>query len=145
MSNLVEWAKLELDKIGSKDDEMQQMMNRDILQIVEMFSEQGHSGFTAGYALNIITRLLAWKPITPLTGEEDEWGEPFTGDLEKTQQNKRCSAVFRKHFDNSTAYYIDGKVFSDNGGETWWTNRDSHIPVSFPYVVPSKPERVILK
>jgi hypothetical protein len=146
MSNLVEWAKAELERIGGKDDEMQQAMNKDILQIVEVFSEQGHSGFSAGYALNIIKRLLNWKPITPLTGEDDEWCDvPSWDDGENSQQNKRCSAVFRKNFDNSTAYYINGKVFSDDGGKSWFTNRDSFVPITFPYVVPEKPERIIVE
>lgn len=140
MSNLIEWAKAELEKIGSQDDEMQQMMNKDILQIVEVFSEQGHTGFSASYALNIINRLLDWKPITALTGDDDEWVNTH-GD---TYQNKRCSAVFKKGKDNSTAYYIDGKIFSDDGGGTWYTSRESRIPVTFPYVVPEKPERIIL-
>lgn len=140
MSNLVEWAKSELKLIGGKDDEMQQMINRDILQIVETFSEQGHSGFTAPYAIQMIKRLLNWKPITPLTGENDEWTNVH-GD---TWQNKRCSAVFRKGTDNSTAYYIEGKVFSDDGGETWYTSKESFVPITFPYVVPEQPERVIL-
>jgi hypothetical protein len=144
MTNLVDWAKEELVRIGGQDDEMQQAMNRDILQIVETFSDQGHSGFSAGYALNIIKRLLNWKPILPLTGEDDEWGETYKGDEEKTQQNKRCSAVFRKNYDNSTAYYINGKVFSDDKGESWYTDRNSFVPVTFPYDVPEQPERIIL-
>lgn len=144
--SLVEWAKVELERIGGKDDEMQQMMNRDILQIVETFAEQGHTGFSASYALSIIKRLLDYKPITPLTGEDDEWGDvpPWDGG-KNSQQNKRCSAVFRSNFDNSTAYYVDGKVFSDDGGKTWWSSRDSHVPVIFPYTVPEKPERIILE
>jgi hypothetical protein len=146
MSNLVEWAKLELERIGDQNDSMQQSMNRDILQIVEMFSEQGHSGFSASYALNMITRLLDWKPITPLTGEDDEWCDVPKWDKDKNcQQNKRCSAVFRYNFDNSTAIYIDGKVFSDDGGKTWWNNRNSRVPVIFPYKIPDKPERIILE
>ena len=146
MSNLVEWAKSELDRLVKDDDELQKAINKDILEIVEKFSEQGHSGFSASYTLSIIKRLLDWKPITPLTGEESEWNDvPSYDDGSNTQQNKRCSAVFRKNFDNSTAYYIDGKVFSDDGGKTWFTSRDSRVPVTFPYVVPEKPERIILE
>jgi hypothetical protein len=141
MSNLVKWAKAELEHLGGKGDEMQNEMNKDILQIVEIFAEQGHSGFSASYALNIIKRLLDWKPITALTGEDDEWCEPYK---EGSQQNKRCSAVFRNNFDNSTAYYIDGKIFSDNGGKTWFTNRNSFVPITFPYKVPEQPEKIIL-
>lgn len=135
---MVEWAKKELELLGGQDDEMQQMINKNILQMVETFCEQGHTGFSASYALGIITRLLDWKPITPLTGEDDEWNDVGRG----TQQNKRCSAVFRE---NGEAYYIEGKVFSDNGGKSWFTNRNSRVPVTFPYTVPDKPEYIILE
>lgn len=146
MSNLVEWAENELDRLVKDGDEMQKSINEDILNIVKVFSEQGHSGFSASYSLNIIKRLLNWKPIQALTGEDDEWGEVQSYDKgDNTQQNKRCSAVFRKNFDNSTAYYIDGKAFSDDGGKTWFTNRESFVPVTFPYIVPEAPERIILK
>ena len=43
---------------------------------------------------------------------------------------------------DGTAYDIDGKVFSDDG-EVWYTNRNSRVNVTFPYVVPDKPEYVI--
>lgn len=141
MSNLVKWAEKELNRLVKNDDEMQQEINKDILEIVKVFSEQGHSGFSASYALNIITRLLDWKPIGALTGEEDEWIDVGNN----TCQNNRCSAVFRRGKDNSTAYYLDGKVFSDDGGETWYTNQDSVVPVTFPYTVPEKPEYIILE
>ena len=52
--------------------------------------------------------------------------------------------MFRDNFDNSTAHYIEGKIFSDNGGITWFTNRNSFVPVTFPYDVPDKPESVYL-
>ncbi|MEN2464937.1 hypothetical protein [Ornithinibacillus sp. JPR2-1] len=142
MSNLVNWAEKELNRLVENGDEMQLEINKDILEIVKVFSEQGHSGFSASYALNLIKRLLDWKPITPLTGEDDEWGESYGSD--NTQQNKRCYAVFRENFDNSTAHYLYGKVFSDDGGETWYSSRESNVPVTFPYVVPDKPEYIIL-
>lgn len=149
--SMVAWAERELDRLMPSDDtdadavEMQKTINDDILQMVRVFSEQGHSGFSSGYALSIIKRLLAYKPITPLTGDDDEWCSPF--DNEGTQQNKRCSAVFRKNFDNSTAYYLDGKVFSDNGGESWFSSKGlgSFTPVTFPFTVPEKPEYIILE
>lgn len=142
MSTIVDWAKCELDRLIENDEDgTQQLMNGDILEIVEVFSKQGHTGFTASYALGILKRLLAYKPITPITGEDSEWNN--VGD--RYQQNNRCSAVFRENNDNSTAYYIDGKVFSDDGGKSWFTNRDSRVPVTFPYYVPEKPEYIILE
>ncbi|OUB57008.1 hypothetical protein [Bacillus thuringiensis] len=149
MSKLVDWANEELNRLSQDiandgDNSMQEEMNKCVLGIVKVFSEQGHSGMSAAYALGLIKRLLSWKPITPLTGEESEWNDVGGGTGESTQQNNRCSAIFRENNDNSTAYYIDGKVFSDDGGVTWFTNRDSRIPIVFPFVVPDQPEYVIL-
>lgn len=145
--SLVKWAEAELALLAKDGDEdgMQAGINRDILDVVKVFAEQGHSGFSAGYAISIIKRLLNWKTITPLTGEDDEWGEVL--DSDNTQQNCRCSSVFRTNFDNSTAYDIDGKVFSDDGGQTWWSRggRGSCTPVTFPYNVPDGPERILVE
>lgn len=48
MSKLTEYARNELDRLMSNnDDEMQSLMNQNILDLIEMFSEQGHSGFSA--------------------------------------------------------------------------------------------------
>lgn len=141
---LVAWAKNELDMlVGDGDDGTQAAINEDILEIVKVFASQRHSDLSASYTLGILKRLLSWKPITPLTGEDAEWDEVFDSER-KTQQNKRCSAVFRDNFDNSTARYIYGKVFSDDGGKTWFTNCDSSVHVTFPFNVPDKPEYVIL-
>lgn len=143
MSSLVDWARSELDRLGSDEDGMQSVMNRGILEIIEKFSEQGHSGFSAAYAIGILRRLLAWKPITPLTGEDGEWNDVS----DTLQQNKRCSSVFRENRDNLTAYDINGKVFSDDGGNSWFTKggKGSAVPVTFPYTVPEKPEYIILE
>lgn len=147
MSALLKWAESELDRLVKDNDEMQREINKDILDVVKVFSEQGHSGFSASYAINLLNRLLSWKPVTPLTGEESEWGEvrPWN-EGNNLQQNLRCSAVFRNNFDNSTAYYIDGKVFSDDGGRTWFTKggKGSSVSVTFPYAVPDKPEYIII-
>ena len=141
MSNLVDYAKKELDMIDRDNTGMQDMMNENILYIVKAFSEQEHSGFSGSYVLGAIKRLLNYKPLLPLTGEDNEWVEVGGG----MEQNRRHSTVFRKDKDNSTAYDIEGKVFSDDGGETWFTSKDSIIPIKFPYTVPESPEHVIIK
>src|SRR5699024_8202480 len=138
--SMVEWAERELNRIEKDDDGMQEMMNKNILDIVKAFSEQGHSNFSATYAIQLIERLLSWKPITPLTGEDNEWNEVGDG----MYQNKRCSTVFKKGKDSTTAYDIEGKIFTRDNGETWFTNRDSRVPVIFPYHVPDVPEKVYL-
>jgi hypothetical protein len=157
-SSMYLWAKSELDRLligceekeGKDGLEMQKAINKDILDMVKVFCTQGHSGTSASYTLGMIKRLLDWKPITAITGEESEWGEPYNGNGIITQQNRRCSAVFRDNKDNSTAHYIYGRAYSDNGGHSWFTGNhkngvvQSSIPVTFPFYVPDKPEYVYL-
>lgn len=143
--SLVEWAREELARLVKDDDEMQKAINADVLEIIEVFAKQGHSDFSASYAVALLKRLLAGKPIQPLTGEDDEWEEVGSKGGVVVEQNKRYPAVFRKNKDNSTAYDIEGRVFSYDGGKTWVTNRRSHVPITFPYKVPDDPERIIFE
>ena len=142
-SNLMIWAQRELDILandGGKDG-LQEMMNRDIMEMLEVFSAQGHTGLSASYAIAALVRLMNWKPLSPLTGADDEWIECSEG----LEQNKRYSAVFRDKGDNATAYYIHGKIFSPDGGLSWCEMKDSSIPVVFPFTVPERPEQVYIK
>lgn len=128
-SNLVAHAEHELrrleDGLTGEDLEWQRHVSKGALGLVRMFAKQGHSGFSAAYMLGLITKLMDYKPLTPLTGEDDEWHEVEPG----TWQNKRCSRVFK---DTSGAYDIEGIVWEDSDGFTF-TNFASRVPVSFPY------------
>ena len=143
MSNLLSYAEDELNRIGMTEDspdEMNVEMRKHILHMVKEFSEEGHSGFSGRYALNILTKLLDFKPITPLTGADDEWNDVG----EDYWQNKRCSSVFKEA--DGTCYDIDGKVFwewyRDENGEavkTYYSGSGCSTPVTFPYTPPDKP------
>lgn len=137
MSNLVDYAKDELKKIGMIDsgEPYNEWAAKAILDLIELFASQGHSGFTAPYVANMFYRLAMFKPASPLTGKDDEWNDVGDGLL----QNKRYSAVFKDK--DGTAYNIEGKVFTDDG-EVWYTCKDSRVNVTFPYVVPDKPEYI---
>lgn len=140
MSNLVDYAKEELKRIGMIDsgEPYNDFATKSILDLIELFASQGHSGFTAPYVINAFTRLAMFKPLSPLTGEDDEWNDIGDGG---SLQNKRYSAVFKNKDGN--AYDINGKVFTDDG-EVWYECKDSRVNVTFPYVVPDKPEYVYL-
>lgn len=125
-----------LNKINKNNDYEQNLITKNILSILNLVKEYN---FTKEDC-NRIYRLLNWKPIVPLTGAEEEWNMVEEG----LEQNKLCSAVFRYNKDNSTAHYIDGKVFSNDGGISWYTNKESYINITFPFVVPDKPEKVYL-
>ena len=53
MSNLLDFAKSELEFAGYYNgDEMNQATADGVLQLLEVFSEQGHSGFSASFAVS---------------------------------------------------------------------------------------------
>lgn len=142
VSNIVDYAKNELDLLGRDEDGIQDSVNKNILDIIEIFAEQGHSGFTAGYVLGMLERLLRWKPIKPLTGEEDEWNEP--NKLGRHRQNKRCGSVFLD--ENGIATDLDEFMVSDNGGITWFsTNKFERTPITFPYTPPVHPRKIYIE
>lgn len=128
MSELVEYAKQELALIGGSADEEQHCINNAILQLVEVFSKQEHSGFSASYALGIFDRLSRFLPLKPLTGKDDEWNEV----TDEKYQNKRCSSVFRNADD--VAYDIEAIVWTDDNGKTWFHKGGGEkYNISFPY------------
>lgn len=147
--NLLNHAKSELDRIHKDEDGMQELINNDILEIIKVFEDQGHSGFSASYAINALERLLNFKPLTPLTGEDDEWFNPgIVIDSETLYQNKRCSSVFMHKRDDgivTSCHDNDGVIVSDNGGITWFTSGRFRKEVTFPYYPPTEPEKVYIE
>jgi hypothetical protein len=130
LSNLIDFAKKELDIVGMKEDDSEisnRAMREHILKMIEVFSDEGHSGFSANYAVAILQKLLKFEPLSPLTGEDSEWN--LISEKENLYQNKRCSHVFRE---NGKAYDIHGKVFVQENGSAY-TSRDSRVDVTFPY------------
>ena len=124
---LIEYAKQELERAGlfDKDSDYDGMLGEDVMELIEVFSKQGHSGFSAARVVEIFGRLALYQPLLPLTGEDDEWEEVGDG----TFQNKRCSRVFKE---NGQAYDINGKVFVPPNGSAY-VGKGSHVPITFPY------------
>jgi hypothetical protein len=124
---------------------MQKDICLNILGLLAVFENAGHSGSSAPYAINLFSKLASFKPIAPLTGEEWEWVHVYDHpDHGPVYQNKRCSSVFK---DNAGTYDIEGIVFwewyKNEEGEMskiYFTGRESSVPVTFPYVKPEKPE-----
>ena len=132
-----------LDENGQFKDKMQEMICEHVMKLLDVFDGEGHSGSTAPYAINMFKRLASFDPIAPLTGEDDEWVKHDYG-VEPTYQNKRRGSVFKDA--NGEAYDIDGKVFwewykDDDGNVTrsYYSCRESRVPVTFPYTPPDKP------
>lgn len=130
-----------VDENGKYNDEMQELICNHVLKLLEVFHGEGHSGSSAPYAINLFSTLAKFKPIAPLTGEDWEWHDTGHG-----YQNRRASHVFKDY--NGECYDIDGKVFWEWNkfeGEpfkSYYTCRESRVPVTFPYTVPKEPEYV---
>ena len=128
-------AEKEMALAWPEKEEMQDMVKANVLELLEVFSNQGHSGSSAPYVLWVFSKLANFEPLTPLTGDESEWME--VGD--NTFQNVRCGEVFKTGKDGE-ACWINGKVFREPDGCTY-TSRDSRVPVVFPWTKP-EPEIV---
>ena len=146
---MIQWAKPQIEKVIEDKEKQKQyievlkefiqeqnLIDRNMLFVFNLFKKYN---FTKEDYYRIC-RLLSWKPIIPLTGAEEEWNTIKEG----FEQNELCSAVFRYNKDNSTAHYMDGKIFSNDGGISWYTSKESHINITFPFIVPDEPERVYL-
>ena len=111
----IEHAKNELKLLGYDINQTCEDPNKwvcdNVIELLEVFAGQGHSGSSAPYVLDLFKRLASWESLSPLTGTDDEWRECSDG----VMQNKRLSTVFKK---GKAAYCIDGYVFWD------WAERD---------------------
>lgn len=107
-----------------------------LLSVVDVFASEGHSGGSAAIAgpmmAENVRRLLAFEPLTPLTGEDSEWTQLTEKMMGRpgVEQNKRCSRIFRE---NGVAYDIEAVVFCDWNGEPSFTGWDSARIIEFPY------------
>ena len=152
MSNMLRWAEAELKLAGYDINDPEDGPNRWLaegtMQLLKVFSEQGHSGMSAPYAVALFEKLASWKPIAPLTGEDDGWNEVGPD----VWQNKRNSSVFKD--EDGRPYWMDGRVFwewythpnIDEGKpyKSHYTSRESRVFIEFPWTQPEKPEKVFV-
>lgn len=146
--SLLEFSKRELDVIGLTEDspeEMNRAMRSHILHMMEQFCAEGHSGHSAAYALSILSRLMKYEPLSPLTGGDDEWNEVADGKGGTMYQNKRYSSVFK---DDTGCWDINGRVFWEwqrredgTAYKSYYSGTGCSTSVTFPYT-PKEPEYV---
>ena len=149
---MMEWAEQELKLVGydinDPEDGPDRWLAEGTLELLKVFSEQGHSGMSAPYAVALFEKLALWKPIAPLTGEDDEWNHVG----ESTWQNRRNSVVFKG--EDGQAYWIEGRVFwewathpeIDDGKpfKSYYTSRESRVNITFPWTQPDQSEYVFV-
>lgn len=117
MTSLLQHAKSELRAAGLFDDDsdFDGELGVQVTALMETFCAYGHSGGSATSTLNLFYRLAQHLPLSPLTGEDDEWETP-EGTSGQIQINKRCTQVFKDE-------------------EMAWDIRKGRVAITFPYSV----------
>jgi len=114
-SNFVSHAKRELELAGlfDKDSDYDGMLGEAAMELIGLFSWQGHSGFSAGIVRDIFNRLANYETLTENDHSLYNDVSEMYGHPEGT--NFQCSR--------------DSKYFSDDGGETWYNVEDKTMYV----------------
>ena len=108
MSNLTEHAKHELELAGlfDKDSDYEGAVGKAVMELVEVFSKQEHSGFSAQWVLDTFKTVASFKTITPVGKDPSEWIDVSEASGKPMWQNKRQSSLFSKD-GGKTFYDID--------------------------------------
>ena len=111
--SIIEQAEIELKAINFGEEDSAVMID-----ILKRFFAQWDSGGGVFVAAPVLQRLIAGKPLSPLTGADEEWiDRTEMNDGKPMWQNIRCSTVFKD---------ADGVYDIDVLGHT-------KFPVTFPY------------
>lgn len=97
--SLVEHAKYELSLLNNDKE-----FNESIIKAIEAFASYGHSGGSASVAIPMLTDLLQFKNLSPLTSNPKEWNQVG----EEMWQSCRNSEAFST--DGGKTYYILSEV-----------------------------------
>lgn len=135
MSAYIEFAKREFAALGYPpieecEDGPDKWIQENVLELLRVFSEQGHSGGSAPYCASMFSKLALFEPLSPLVGDDSEWTPVGDG----LYQNNRCSRVFKDaNLFDGKPYDIDAIVFRYPDGIAV-TNATSRVVVDFPYM-----------
>ena len=106
-SPLVRFAIEELKRAGAFDGDADYggAAARDVLDLVKLFSLQGHSGGSAWVVTSLFNDLVRYRPISPLTNDPAEWNDvaDFSGGEPCWQSRRRHDAFSR---DGGKTYYL---------------------------------------
>jgi hypothetical protein len=116
---LVEHSKLELQMAGyfDEDSDYGGALGEAVMELIEVFAKQGHSGMSAAMVNGLFTKLANYEPLSPITGKDEEWGDIRDYSDNPYYQNKRESALFK--YSDGSVHYIKAIVKRTPDGITW--------------------------
>lgn len=112
MSNLIKHARYEMDRAGlfDADADYGGAHAKQVMELIEMFDTQGHSGMSAAITLKLFCELAQFNPLGDITSDPEEWTDVAWFGDEPLWQNKRR-----------------GTSFSRDGGKTWYDIEDPDL------------------
>ena len=124
---MLESAEWQLNKVLEKctdTDEryMQEMMNNDVMELLKVFEEQGHSDFSAPTVISLFSILANYRLVTEVEDNPDDWDE--------NGQHKYISSIFKRK--DGTCYYMYGRLFAEPNSDNFFYNKASNVDVTFP-------------
>jgi hypothetical protein len=128
---LVDHANYELQQAGlfDKDSDYNGMLGNAVMSLVEVFADQGHSGFSAAMCIDLFKRLASWKALTELTNNPQEWqlvSDYYSGPEEDLKgmewQSRRIPSCFSS--DGGKTYYDIDEECDDPSNKTIHTSKD---------------------
>lgn len=139
-----------LKKDQSEDYRYTEAVLNAALEVYNVLMEQDHSGMSYNCTCKVLKDLMDRKPLTPITGRDDEWGYAETRpDGAVCQQNNRRTSLFKYTFKDGTVKYSDvDRVRSAEVGthDYCWSSGTSTRIVDelFPITLPYYPEGTFL-
>ena len=114
---LQEFKALGYKSIEDCEDDPDKWIQENVLELLDVFAKQGHSGMSAPYAINMFKKLASWKPLSPVTGEDWEWNDISRESQQFLLQNKRCASLFKE--EDGSCHCVDAIVWQ--GPDDWDT------------------------
>lgn len=144
--SMKEWAKREVELACKKErgDKPEDEWDygcacyESALKAYESLLDDGHSGMSWGFTKNILIRLMNSLPLTPITGDDDEWEKSREGHY----QNKRMSSLFKDVDEDGNITYSDinrGYCIDEFTGCTFTSKilddiLNEKYPITMPYM-----------
>lgn len=146
-------ARQEFLKIGYKpieelkEDDPDRWVQENVLELLEVFAKQGHSGYSAPFVLSMFKKLASHEPLGPILCTDDEWNDVSeigsNGDP-VMYQNNRLSSVF-KDGEDGKPYFLDAIVFVEGNGNSYtgsaYNTKRERITSSQTIKLPFTPKR----
>lgn len=136
--NLTDFARNELQIAGlfDEDSDYDGMLGEAVIELINTFAKQGHSGFSASLVRELFSKLSNYKPLTEITNDPDQWNDIADSQSGKLGwQSRRSPSCFsedagKTYWDIDEDYFFhtdeDGTRWSGGLSEEEWDKRPMH-------------------